>query len=57
MVHFPFSLYTCEVWFHALREENKLKLFGNKVLRKMFGPKKDEGSGEFGLLCNEELCV
>jgi hypothetical protein len=45
------------VWFHALREENKLKLFGNKVLRKMFGPKKDEGSGEFGLLCNEELCV
>ena len=38
----------CETWSLALREEHRLKLYENRVLRGMFGPKRDEeqGSGE-----------
>jgi hypothetical protein len=38
-----------------LREERRLKVFENKVLRKVFGPKKDEVTGEWRKLHNEEL--
>jgi hypothetical protein len=35
----PVVLYGCETWSFALREEHKLRVFENKVLRKIFGPK------------------
>jgi len=38
-----------------LREERKLRVFGNRVLRKVFGPKRDELTGEWRKLHNEEL--
>jgi hypothetical protein len=39
----------------SLREEPKLQVIENKVLRKLFGPKKDDGHGKFRILHNEEL--
>jgi hypothetical protein len=39
----------------VLREEHRLKVFGNRVLRRMFGPKKDEVTGGWRKLRNEEL--
>jgi hypothetical protein len=41
----------------ALREENKLRVFENKVLRRIFGPKRDEVTGEWRRLHNKELCA
>jgi hypothetical protein len=38
-----------------LREEHRLRVFGNRVLRRMFGPKRDEVTGEWKKLRNEEL--
>jgi len=38
-----------------LREERKLRVFENMVLRRIFGPKRDEVTGEWGRLYNEEL--
>jgi hypothetical protein len=40
-----------------LREECRLRLFENRVLRRIFGPKRDELTGEWGKLYNEELSV
>jgi hypothetical protein len=48
-------LYGCETWSLTLREEHRLKIFENKVLRKIFGPKRDEVTGEWRKLHNEEL--
>jgi hypothetical protein len=44
----PLVLYGCEAWSLTLREERKLRLFENRVLRRVFGPKRDEvtGNGE-----------
>jgi hypothetical protein len=42
----PVVLYECETWSLALREERKLRVFENRVLRKVFGPKRDEVTGE-----------
>jgi hypothetical protein len=39
----------------TLREEHRLRVFENRVLRRMFGPKKDEETGGWGKLHNEEL--
>jgi hypothetical protein len=39
-------LYGCETWFLTLREEHRLRVFENRVLRKIIGPKKDEVMGE-----------
>jgi hypothetical protein len=36
----PFVLYGCETWSLTLREERKLKVFENKVLRRIFGPRR-----------------
>ena len=44
-----------ETWSLTLREEHRLRLFGNKVLRKIFGAKKDEITGEWRKLHNAEL--
>ena len=48
-------LYGCESWSLTLREERRLKMFENMVLRRIFGPKRDEGTGECRKLHNEEL--
>jgi hypothetical protein len=40
---FPVVLYGCETWSLALREEHRLRVFDNRVLRRIFGPKREEG--------------
>jgi hypothetical protein len=42
----PVVLYGCETWSLTLREEHRLRVFENRVLRGMFGPKRDEVMGE-----------
>ena len=42
----PAVLYGCESWSLKLREERKLRVFENRVLRKIFGPRRDEVTGE-----------
>jgi hypothetical protein len=49
----PAVLYGCETWSLALREEHKLGVFENKVLRKTFGPKRDEVTGDWRKLHND----
>jgi hypothetical protein len=39
-------LYGCETWSLTLREEGKLRVFENKVLSRIFGPRRDEVTGE-----------
>ena len=51
----PVVLYGCETWSLTLREERKLRVFKNRVLRKIFGPRSDEVTGEWRRLHNEEL--
>jgi len=48
-------LYGCETWSLTLREERRLSVFGNRVLRRIFGPKRDEVIGEWIKLHNEDL--
>jgi len=48
-------LYGCEIWSLTLGEERRLRGFGNRVLRRIFGPKRDEVPGECRKLHNEEL--
>ena len=50
-----FFLYGCEIWSLTLREERRLRLSENRVLRRVFGPKRDEVTGEWKKLHNEEL--
>jgi len=50
-----FILYGCETWCLILREECRLKVFNNRVLRRIFGLKGDEGTGKLRELHNEEL--
>ena len=40
-------LYGCETWLLTLREERRLRMFENRVLRRIFGPKRDEVTGEW----------
>jgi hypothetical protein len=51
----PVVLYGCETWSLTLREEHRLRVFHNRVLRRIFGPKRDEVTGEWRRLHNEEL--
>jgi len=51
----PVVLYGCETWSLTLREERRLRVFENRVLRRVFGPKRDEVTGELRKLHNEEL--
>jgi len=51
----PVVLYGCETWSLTLREETKLRVFENMVLRRIFGPKRYEVTGDWGRLHNEEL--
>jgi hypothetical protein len=45
----------CETWSHTLREERRLRMFENRLLRRIFGRKMDELTGEWRKLHNEEL--
>ena len=51
----PVVLYGCETWSLTLREERRLRVLENRVLRRIFGPMRDEVSGEWRKLHNEEL--
>jgi hypothetical protein len=51
----PVVLYGCDSWSLTLREEHRLRVFENRVLRRIFGPKRDEVTGEWRKLHNEEL--
>jgi hypothetical protein len=51
----PVVLYGCETWSLTLREEHRLGMYENRVLRRIFGPKRDEVIGEWRKLHNEEL--
>jgi hypothetical protein len=48
-------LYGCETWYLILREEHRLRVFENRVLKRIFGPKRDEVTGEWRRLHKEEL--
>ena len=50
-------LYGCETWSLTLREERRLREFESRVLRRIFGPKRDEVTGEWRKLHNKELNV
>jgi len=51
----PVVLYGFETWSLTLREERELRVFENRVLRRIFGSKRDEVTGEWRKLHNEEL--
>jgi len=51
----PVVLYGCETWSLILRAERKLRVFEKMVLRRIFGPRRDEVAGEWRRLHNEEL--
>jgi len=51
----PVVLYGCETWSLTLREGHRLRVFENRVLRRIFGPERGEVTGEWRKLHNEEL--
>jgi len=55
----PVVLYGCETWSLILREERRLRVFENRVLRRVFGPKRDEvtGNGENYIIKSLVICT
>jgi hypothetical protein len=51
----PVVLYGCETWSLTLREEHRLRVFEIRVLRRIFGHERDEVTGEWRKLHNDEL--
>jgi hypothetical protein len=51
----PAVLYGCEMWSLTLREAHRLRVFEDRILRRIFGPKRTEVTGEWRKLHNEEL--
>ena len=51
----PVVLYGCKTWSITLREERRLRVFENRVLRRIFGPRRDEVTREWNKLHNDEL--
>jgi hypothetical protein len=51
----PVAVYGCATWPLTLREERRLRVIENRVLRKILGPRGKEGSGERRSLHDEEL--
>jgi hypothetical protein len=51
----PLFVYGCETWSLTLREEHRLRVFENRVLRRIFGPKRDEVIGEWRKLHSGEI--
>jgi hypothetical protein len=54
-ISLPVVLYGCQTWSLTLREERRLKVFENRVLRRIFGSKREEVTRELRKLRNEEL--
>jgi hypothetical protein len=55
VVILPVVLYGCETWSCTLKEEHRLRVFVNRVLSRIFGPKREKGAGGWRRLHNEEL--
>ena len=55
IIIWPVVLYECATWSLTLREERRLKVFENRVLRRISGAKRDAVTGEWRKLHNEEL--
>jgi len=51
----PVILYECETWSLTLREKRRLRVFENRVLRRIFGPRTYEVTGKYRKLHNKEL--
>jgi hypothetical protein len=51
----PVALYGCETWSLTLKEEHRLRVFENGVLRRIFGPRREEVTGRWRKLHDEEL--
>jgi hypothetical protein len=47
-------LYGCETWSFTLREERRVRVFEHRVLKRIFGPKREEVTWEWRKLCNED---
>jgi len=48
-------VYGCETWSRTLTEQRRLRMFENRVLRRVFGPKRDEVTGEWRKIHSNEL--
>jgi len=57
IITLPVVLYGCETWSLMLREECRLRVYENRVLRRIFGLRRDEVTGEWRKLQNEELTL
>jgi hypothetical protein len=55
-INLPVVPYWCETWALTLREEHRLRVLENRVLRRISGPKRDEVTGGCSKLHNEKLC-
>jgi hypothetical protein len=55
MIILPVVLYVCETWSLTLKEELRLRVFEDRMLGRIFGPKRDDVTGEWRKLHNEEL--
>jgi hypothetical protein len=53
----PVVFVWCETWLLTLREEHRLMVFENRVLRRVFGPKRNKVTGEWRKLHNEDLMI
>jgi len=51
----PVFLFGCETWLLTMREERRLRVFENRALRRIFGPKRDKVRKEWRKIQNEEL--
>ena len=54
-ISLPVVLYGCETWLLTMREDHRLRVSENRMLRRIFGPKRDEVTGEWRKLHNDEL--
>jgi len=54
-INLPFVLFGCETWSLTLRQVRRLRVFKLRVLTRIFGPKRDEVTGEWGKLYNEKF--
>jgi hypothetical protein len=56
---FPVVLYGCETWSLILRDERRVRVFENRVLRRIFGPRRDEitGCGENYIMRSLMICT
>jgi hypothetical protein len=50
-------LYGCETWSLTLREEHRMRMYENRILRRIFEPKRDQVTGEWRKFHNEELHI